>query len=237
MPTSAKVSTILIGLSMLLVFSYPVFAQDQTTRSATDTAAYKATSSAAYKKQLILNKGPLQENTEKQIETMKEKLASRAAVLKTRLQTFRDKKKAEIAERVNINLNQKNQEQTAQMQKHLDKMSEILNKLEIKVNKGTQDIKDPAAAKTAITAARVTIATASAAVSIQAQKDYTIQVTSEARIKVDVKTQRDKLHTDLVAIRKTVIDAKQSVANVIKVAKSGKVIEKELKEGTAGGQQ
>lgn len=236
MPTSAKVSTILIGLSVLLVFSYPVFAEDQTTRSATDTAAYKATSSAAYKKQLILNKGPRQESLEKQIETMKEKLATRAAALKTRLQTFRDKKKAEIAERVNTNLNQKNQEQTSQMQKHLDTMSAILDKLEARINKATPDIKDPTAAKTVVAAARSTIASASAAVSIQAQKDYTIQVTSESKIKTDVKSQRDKLHADLQATRKTVIDAKQAVVNVIKVAKSGKVIEKELKEGTASGQ-
>lgn len=237
MPTSAKVSTILIGLSMLLVFSYPVFAQDQTTRSATDTAAYKATSSAAYKKQLILNKGPRQESLEKQIETVKEKLATRAVALKTRLQTFRDKKKAEIAERVNINLNQKNQEQTAQMQKHLNTMSAILDKLEARINKAAPDIKDPLAAKTAVVTARNTIASVSAVVSAQVQKDYTIQVTSEAKIKSDVKTQRDRLHTDLQTARKTVIDAKQAVANVIKVAKSGKVIEKELKEGTASGQQ
>ncbi len=184
------------------------------------------------------NKPPVRQNVPN--------IASKAAALKLKLQTFKDQKKAQIAERVNTNLNDINQKQTEQMQKHLDAMSVILDKLEVRVNSPTPDIKDPEAARVAIASARATIATVSAAVLAQSQKDYTIQVTSESKIGVDAKTQRDKLHADILAIRKAVIDAKQSVANAIRVAKSGSVPNmgsspKEgtglKKEGTTSGKQ
>ncbi|MDO8618319.1 MAG: hypothetical protein Q7R49_00055, partial [Candidatus Daviesbacteria bacterium] len=131
--------------------------------------------------------------------------------LKASLQQFKNKKKAEAADRINTNLNTINQNQTSQMQKHLTNMSRILDKLETKV--------DPPVA--AIAAARTNIASVSAAVAAQAQKDYTIIVTSEIRIKTDAKKQRDALHTDLQSVKKMVINAKQSVANAIKERKPG----------------
>ena len=118
------------------------------------------------------------------------------------------------------------------MLKHLEKMTTILNKLESRVNQGTPDVKNPTAAKAAIASARSSIATASAAVAAQALNDYTIIVTSEATVKANAKASRDKLHADLLAVRKLVIDAKQAVAAAIRVAKSGK-----MKEGTESGQQ
>lgn len=201
----SKASAILTGLSILAMTAYPAFAQNPNTTVMP-----------------IIRKGATASGT-----TMREKLASKAAALKTKLQAFKDQRKATIAERVNTNLNNINQNQTAQMQKHLNTMSEILDKLEARVNKGTPDIKDPTSAKAAIASARTAISTASAAVSDQAQKDYTIQITSESRIRIDAKTQRDNLHKDLLATRKTVQNAKQAVANAIRTAK---------KEGTNSGQ-
>ncbi len=180
-----------------------------------------------------------QKKVENRITMMREKQASREASLQTKLQTFRDKKKATAAARINENLNRINARQTGQMQKHLDQMTILLNKLEDRVNQGKPDIKDPALAKEAVASARATIATASAAVSTQAEKDYTITVTSESRIKTDAKTQRDRLHNDLLTLRKAVIDAKQSVANAIRTAKSNPVPvgTESKKEGTTSEQQ
>ena len=55
----------------------------------------------------------------------------------------------------------------------------------------------------------------------QAGNDYTIEATKEATIKTDARAVRDKLHTDLKATRKLVIEAKQAVGNAIRVAKEG----------------
>lgn len=170
---------------------------------------------------------------QRRVETRQEKMASREAQLRAKLQNFKDKRKAEIADRVNTNLNRINQNQTQQMLKHLEKMTTILNRLEARVNQGTPDIKDPAAAKEAIASASASIASATSAVQTQALNDYTITVTSEATVKANAKASRDKLHADLVAVRKQVIDAKKSVSNAIRVAKSGK----STKEGTSSGNE
>lgn len=201
--------SILTCLIMFAAMAYSVFAEEATTG---------ATNRKLNTPQKINIR---QEKTQNMVGALQEKIASRTAAFETRLEKFKDKTKAIIAKRVNTNLNRINQNQTTQMQKNLSTMSNILDRLEKRVNQGS-----PAAVLTA----RTTIATVSAAIETQAQKDYTVQVTSEAKIKTDVKTQRDKLHTDLQASRKMVIDAKKSVADAIRAAKSGP------KEATNSGQ-
>lgn len=218
MSNTAKTSAILIGLFTTVIIVSPVFAQN------ISTTGQNATIPGVLKKEPAKEKPAIKE-------------ASRTGLFKAKLQTFKDTKKAQIAERVNVNLNGINQKQTIQMAKILDKMSVILDKLEARVNQDKPDIKDPAGAKAAIASAKAAIATASAAVSAQAQKDYTIQVTSENKIRTDAKTQRDKLHTDLQALRKTVIEAKTTVINAIRIAKSGATTIINRKEGTSSGQQ
>lgn len=189
---------IIVGAFFSFTLSIPcaVFAKD-------------ATSTGITRKEKIIER----------IDTMKEKMSTREAAMRAKLQNFRDKKKAQIAERVNTNLNQINMKQTEEMLKHLDKMSALLDKLAARVNSGSPDAKDPTASRAAIADSRSKIASAKAAVSDQAANDYTIVVTTERRIKADAQAQREKLHTDLKALRQQVIDAKQDVANAIRVAK------------------
>lgn len=228
----SKASAVLIGLSILATSVGTIFAQNlpRTTTAGPGTVTNKNS---------LVQQKLTKVDIEGKLADMREKLASKEAILRAKLQSFRDQKKATAAARISTNLNKINQNQTAQMQKHLDLMSTILDKLETRVNQPTPDIKDPAAAKAAIASARATIASASAAVSTQAQKDYTIQVTTESRIRIDAQTMRDKLHTDILALRKTVIDAKQAVANAIRTAKSGSAASPgpKEKEGTTSGRQ
>lgn len=142
--------------------------------------------------------------------------ATRTAELKAKLSQFKDKKKAEVAQKVNDNLNKINKNRTDHFLKFLDKAAGILNKVETRVN-GIVG-KDTTSAKAAIADARVSLASAKAAVQAQAAKDYTITISSETKVRSDVTSVRDRLHQDLQAIRKQVVDAKQSVANAIKVA-------------------
>lgn len=207
MPNLFKASIFFV-LSLLAITAFPVLAQDT------------ATPSSVRKQLLQRNVEARKEKVENKVSTLKEKEASRVAAFKTKLQTFENQTKVSTAERINTNLNLVNQKQTTQLQKFLTTMTSILDKLETRVNKGTPDIKDPVAAKAAITAARQSIASASAAIIAQAQKDYTIEVTTESKLKADAKNQRDKLHADLQAVKKTVIAAKQSVANAIRTVKA-----------------
>jgi len=162
------------------------------------------------------------------LEERKLRIASHEAEIKLKIQTFKDKQKAEIASRVNTNLNRINQNQTDQMLKHLDKMSQLLDKLA-----------DRPAANQAIADARAAIDTARGAVQVQAQKDYTIAVTTETKIKLDAQAKRDQLQMDITAVRRQVIAAKQAVSNAVRVAKSGKTATEsaKVKEGSSSGQQ
>jgi len=232
MSKSVAVSTsiVLFAAILLIILAFPVLAQDSST-SATTPGLGDRMNVVSAKRQIAQEKLiTRQEDITSKIAATRERVASKAAALKTRLQTFKDQRKATLAEKININLDNINQNRTAQMQRHLDNMSVILDKLASRVNSGRPDIKDPVSAKAAIDTAKTNISTASAAVSAQALKDYTVSITSEGRIGLDVKQQRDALYKDLQVVRKQVTDAKQSVAAAIRIAKSGK-------EATASGQQ
>lgn len=241
-------SAILAWLFLMVITVYPVIAIDDTDTSNTGGLTQEAqsrikpiqplkrdtaTDTAAKRESLKRNLETAKQNVSERLSALKEKMASREAALKAKLEAFKDRKKAEIADRININLNRINQNQTDQMIKHLERMSNILDKLEARVNQSRPDIKDPAAARQAIGKARSAVASASALASAQTEKDYTLQIFSENRVRRDAKNQRDALHSDLKALREAVREAKKAVADAIRVAKSGV----KVKEGTSSGQQ
>ncbi len=222
-----KLSAILILLSLLLIAAYPVFAED-------------ATSTGASRKDRVQQKLEIRkEKVAERMENRKEVMATREAALKAKLEKFKDKRKAEVTDRVNTNLNRINQKQTEQMLKHLERMSSILSKLETRVNSGSSDVKDVSSAKEAITEAKAVVEEARALVSAQAEKDYTITVSSEGTVKKDAQKMREQLHNDLKAVKEQVINAKQAVGSAIRIAKSGPSTSSglERKEGTPSGRE
>lgn len=229
--TLSRLSAIFILICLTLLLAYPVIAEEDATQSPSTRKEKVQDRIEARKENVKERIETRKENIQTRIANMKERVASKEAALKARLETFRDKKKAQVAERVNTNLNRINQNQVEQMQRHLNTMTSILDKLEARVNQSTPDIKDPALAKQAIADARAAISSASQALAAQTEKDYTITVTSESKIREDAKSMRDQLHTDLKALREQVRNAKKAVSNAIRVAKSG------VKEGTSSGQQ
>lgn len=225
-----KTAAVLFSLLIPVIFAASVLAQDASTSGRPARPPFLI-------KQRVEAK---RENVADKLVAMRENIASREAALKAKLRTFRDQRKAQVAERINETLNKINQNQTDQMLKFLDKVTSILDKLQSRVDQNSPDVKDPAAAKAAIVDARTKVASAEAAVKEQAQNDYTISVSSESTVRQDAKSAREKLHTDLMAVRKLVIDAKQAAANAIRVAKSGKIESPStspgLKEATESGQ-
>lgn len=230
----AKFSAILLLFLLSVILVTKIHAEDASSSTGT-TAPVKG---PLFQPKLNTRIQIRTDNMQDKMAARKAQIASREAMLKTKLNAFRDQRKAQIASRVNTNLNQINQNQTDQMLKFLDKASAILDKLEARVNQNTPDIKDPTAAKTAIADARTKIAAAQDAVKAQQVNDYTITVTSESSVKKDAQNARQKLHTDLLTVRKTVVGAKQAVAAAISVARGSvnKVATPSAKEATASGQ-
>lgn len=196
-------AAVIFFLSTVLFIS-PALASEQKPiiRTGSETKVVQITNKIGTREAVISKK------IETRIEDIRTRIASREAELKTRLNKFKDKKKAEIAERINKNLNNINQNRTDEMSKHLDIMSGILDRLEARAGKTTE-----------ITESRAMIASASSAVKGQAQKDYTVTVTTEKNIKTDLGKIMTQLQQDLRVVRKQVIDAKQSVAYAIRKAK------------------
>lgn len=201
--------TILILLTLFLILlSANVLAEDATTSSTTRRDKIEDRVEAR------------RLNVSEKLMMLREKIATKEAALKTKLNTFRNKQKAQIAERINKTLANINEKITAAMSKHLEVMSGILDKLEARVNENTPDIKDPAAVRGTIAEARDAIATANEAVNVQSEKDYVLEATTEATIREDMQTVKKQLHDDLKVLRELVINAKQKVAEAIRVAKS-----------------
>lgn len=156
----------------------------------------------------------LNQKFEDRIAQMRQKIASREAQFKLRVDQFEDKVKAKLALKVNRVLNQINQNQTQQMNKHLNKMSEILDRV-------VTGAGGNASSSAQVAEARSAIETAQTAVETQAGRDYTINVSTESAIRKDAQTMRDRLRTDLRNTRQLVIGAKQAVAIAIRGLTSG----------------
>jgi hypothetical protein len=148
---------------------------------------------------------------------IRERIATKTAQLKIRLEAFRDQRKAAITERISDNLNKINTQRTEQSLKHLDKMTEILMRLEKRVAQSSSSA-DKTPTNNAISLAKDKIATASQSAMLQSEKDYTLTATEEGKIREEAKTKRDMLHADLKALLLKVQDAKKAVANAIETA-------------------
>lgn len=158
------------------------------------------------------------ENVAERLSNLGERIASKEATLKLRINKFKDKVKAQIVERIGINLNTINDNRVDQATKFLANAARILDKLAERVSSASASGKDTTSANTAITNARSSIASASSAVASQSAKEYTLSISSESAARAEIKVTRDMFHDDWKGIRELMIIAKQSVADAIRVA-------------------
>src|SRR3989344_862832 len=198
-----KIFTVLFLITATLVLSYPALAIDSTQAGVTKSNSLRQ------------NLEQKKLTDQQRLSEKRAEIASKAAILKERLQNFKDKIKAATVQRISDTLNKINQNQTTQMQKHLDKMSGMVTRLESRINEAPGAGQSTASASAALNDAKQAIASASAAVTTQAGMDYTISVSSESAVRADSKQSRDKLHNDLKSVRQLVINAKQAVAKTI----------------------
>src|SRR3989338_6751045 len=143
------------------------------------------------------------EDLQERRDEMKEKMEEQREKMKERLAAFKNKTKAAIAERIADSLNKLNERLTNHFANQIDKMEEIM------VGVAAGDVDGDGTAD--ITAANQAIADADAAVSVQASKNYTVAVSTEANVKVDVGVARQQLHDDLKAVEEKVKAAREAV--------------------------
>lgn len=157
---------------------------------------------------------------EQKIEQTRIKIASREATFKEKIAQFKDKKKAQVAAKVNENLNLINEKRTQTMSNNLTKMTELLVKLQNRVNQASTAGKDVSAANLAINEAQASIDAAKEAVTTQSGQDYNVIVSSETKIGQDAKVTREKLMADLKSTQEKLITARQTISKAISTSVS-----------------
>lgn len=140
-----------------------------------------------------------------QMKTLKdqkqEALKIKREELKAKLQTIRDQKKKALVERIDTKLSKANT-------KHTDRFAQVLSNLQTVLDKIGEDV-GKTIAQAAIDAAKL-------AVENQAAKTYTITISTETALRLDVGTVTSQLRQDLSSTHKLVVDAKQAVQTLKK---------------------
>ena len=121
---------------------------------------------------------------------------------KEKIKTIRDEKKKQIVEHTDAKIGEINKRRTDAMLAQLNKMSEILAKAKAR------------GANTA--AAEAAVASAKTAVEAQARKTYTVEITTEDKLKIKVGEAMKALKTDLQAVHQKVADARKATADAIR---------------------
>lgn len=152
-------------------------------------------------------------------EEMKKLMETRREELKAKLAAFKDGKKAEIAERVDEAFGDINARWIESFTNSVNRIEGVLDAIGSRTDKAEAAGKDVTAVRAKIETAHGAIDAARAAIEAQADKDYTLEVSSEATVKTDASGTRTQLRTDLETVRKAVraaYDATKAAAAALK---------------------
>lgn len=137
--------------------------------------------------------------------------------LKARIREIKDEKKKALAERIDAKITRINANRTEQMTKYIERMKELLGKIQAKSDEAKNAGKNTTTVEAAIKAAQAALDKSAAAVATQAGKQYVATITSEATLKNNFGSVARQLEADLKTVRQTLIDAQKAVANTAKV--------------------
>lgn len=154
-------------------------------------------------------------------EEAKKAAETRRAELKDKISKLRDEKKKQIAARLDEQLARLNVKWTDHFNNVLNRLSEILSKMELRADKIQADGKDVSAARTAIVNAKTAIESARAAVETQVKKTYIVTFSSETELGAAFKAVREQFHEDLFGLRDGAMkSAREAVQNALQALKS-----------------
>lgn len=149
------------------------------------------------------------------VQNRKDAVQQKREEFKTRLQTIRNEKKKAAVERIDIKIANMNEAQTVRFTTVLTKLQSILDRVSQKVKTAAANGKDTTAADATILGAQTAIDGAKAAVSAQAAKTYTVQISDEATLRNSVGTTTSQFRKDLRDVHKAVVDVKQAVQKAV----------------------
>jgi len=172
------------------------------------------------KEQLVERRQEARDAYKENLEAAREARGEAKEKLKAEVKKITDQNKAAAMLRVADQTGLVNEKVTAQMTAAVDKLEEILARIETRADEATAAGKDTVAADTVAGAAREAIAAARTAIEEQAAKIYEISFESEGTLRTDVGEVRRQMASDLKSTRQEVVAAREAVRNVLLALKS-----------------
>ncbi|MBU1326852.1 hypothetical protein KKB64_00465 [Patescibacteria group bacterium] len=162
----------------------------------------------------------LKEVREVKKQEMQNKAAEKKVAIQARIKDMKDGKKKQIAVRIQERLSAINTARTEHFTKFLERLSTVLDKIESRTEKAKAAGKNVSSIETAITEARIAIASSQAMVDAQKAKGYQLVVTDDTTAKTEVGATVKKLQEDLGAVRASLKTAQTAVQKVFGQLKS-----------------
>jgi len=155
------------------------------------------------------------ENIERIREENRGLIEQRRLALKEQLGLLQNEEKAEIVERIYDNLNRLNDQIVTRLLVKIDQIEEVLERVKSRTDKAQEAGLDVSGVREAIVVAEEAIENARAAAETQAGNVYEITIGDEASLRTDIKPVRDRLQSDLEALRQKVVLAREAVREAI----------------------
>ncbi|MDP3901680.1 MAG: hypothetical protein Q8Q37_01720, partial [bacterium] len=194
-------------LSLLLIL--PVGAQISTTNSADANSADDQQKSSEMIRVKTLDgvrevrvmtqetKEQFKQSLEEARSKVRDRVEAEKTQLKDRLQLIKDENKRQVVEKINMSLAELNDRYTQKLVSFLDRLENLLSRIEERVVGAVSRNLDVASAQSVINDARASIAASRELVKAQAERVYVIDITNEISLRVDVYNARQVLHSDL----------------------------------------
>ncbi len=197
--------SVLTFFIILLTPLYPVYAYVQA------KSMYRGSTDSANPKLLTLRDA----TSAAKLMELKERIQEKKDAFKQAIANFKDKKKAERAERISNNLEALSQRVLKAFLNILDKFSKILERAENKLASAPEG-NEKSNAQSAINDAKAKIAESEQLLEELSQNDYTLEISSEATVRGEATDARNALKNDLEKAKTSLKEAKKAVIAAIR---------------------
>ncbi len=156
----------------------------------------------------------LKETMERKRAEARENFQEQREEFKRELQTMKDERKKTVIENIDTHINELNVQHTQRLEEVLSKVSNILDRLEVKTASMEAEGKDIGEITKSIASARALIGNAAEAITTQSSKEYVIDLSDPTKIREEVKKTVSIFKSDITAVHEKVKAARLAVVTV-----------------------
>lgn len=168
-----------------------------------------------FQKEAEARKETLKETIDAKREATKDIIAAEEKDLKTKLNQFKNDKNKQVAEKVNNSLNQVNKRAVDRFTKNINEFDRLLVNITTRAEKASVMGNNVDGVMTEIKNARLAISVARESISVQAEKVYSVNITTEKNFSNDLRVARNLLNADLKVVEEKIKASRVAVQNAL----------------------